>query len=79
MGQGWILLTWRRDYTIDSVTLTPKFDQSVFSDVIAPAGANVQVRDEKGDRNVGQIRQAESGIPAITDAHYRELLSEVPK
>ncbi len=78
MGQGWILVTWRRDYTIDSVMLTPKLDQSVFSDVIAPAGANVQVCDEKG-RTVGQLRQAESGIPAITDAHYRELLSEVPK
>ena len=78
MGQGWILLTWRRDYTIDSVTLSPKLDQAVFSDVIAPAGANVQVRDEKG-RTVGQIRQAESGIPSITDASYLELLSEVPK
>jgi hypothetical protein len=60
------------------VTLSPKLDRAVFSDVIAPAGANVQVRDEKG-RNVGQIRQAESGIPSITDAHYLELLSEVPQ
>ncbi len=77
MGQGWILLNWRRDYLIDSVTRSPKVDEAVFSDVIAPAGAQVQVRDEEG-QTVGQYRQAEAGIPSLTPAGYLQLLNQGP-
>jgi thiol-disulfide isomerase/thioredoxin len=76
MGQGWILLNWRRDYTIDSVTRAPRVDEAVFRDVIAPAGAQVQVRDEDGT-NVGVFQQAEAGIPSIATARYLEMLSQV--
>jgi hypothetical protein len=41
MGQEWILVSWQRDSTIDSVTLAPNVDESVFRDVIVPAGATV--------------------------------------
>ena len=74
MGQGWILLNWRRDYTIDSVTRAPKVDEAVFRDVIAPAGAGVSVRDADG-RYVSSFQQAEDGVPSITPARYMELLS----
>jgi thiol-disulfide isomerase/thioredoxin len=77
LGQQYILLSWRRDTSIDSVTLSPKVDESLFRDVVVPAGAQVQVRDEAGG-NVGQFQQAETGPLSITPAHYLELWSQAP-
>jgi hypothetical protein len=75
MRQGWLLLGWRRAYTIESVTLAPKVDEAIFRNVIAPEGATVQVRDENG-QPVGQFSQAKTGIPSITPSRYQELVSE---
>jgi thiol-disulfide isomerase/thioredoxin len=77
MGQRWILLSWRRDTSIDSVTLSPRVDESLFRDVVVPAGAQVQVRDERGG-NVGLFQQAETGPLSITPARYLELWSQAP-
>ena len=75
MAQGRILLNWRRDTTIESVTPTPRVDQAVFHDLIVPAGTKVQVLDE--DRNyAGQFEQPQDGVAAISPARYLELLSQ---
>ncbi len=77
LGQGWLRLSWRRDVTIDSVTLAPKVDEVLFRDVIAPAGASIQVQDERG-QTVGQYQQAEAGVPSLTTAEYLKHLSQAP-
>ena len=76
MGQGWLLLNWRRDTTIDSVTLAPRVDEAIFRDVIVPAGAKVQVQDEAGQA-VGEFEQADAGIPSITPERYQELVTQM--
>ena len=76
MGQGWLLVNWRREYTIESVTLAPKLDDAIFRNVIAPAGAVVHVRDEIG-RSIGEFPQTETGIPSITPERYQELVSQM--
>ena len=57
MVQGWVLLYWRRDTTIESVTLAARVDEAVFRDVIVPAGSNVQVRDEDGRSSASSSRR----------------------
>ena len=71
--QGWVLLNWRRDTTIESVTLAPRVSDAVFHDVTVPAGITVQVQDEAG-RFVAQIQQAEDGVPSLELKPYLELL-----
>ena len=76
-AQGWVVLNWRRDATIESVSLAPKVDEAIFRGAIVPAGTPVQVLDE--DRQyVGRFQQAEEGIPALTPAGYLKLLSQAP-
>jgi peroxiredoxin len=76
-ARGWVLLVSRHDMTIDSAITPPRVDEAVFRAVTAPAGAAVPVRDEDG-RRIGEIRQAETGVPSLTTAEYLKLLSQVP-
>ncbi len=70
---GWVLLSWRRNTAIESVTLAPRVGDAVFHDVTVPAGSTVQVRDEAG-RFVAQVQQAEDGVPSLELRSYLELL-----
>jgi hypothetical protein len=74
-AQGRLLLNWRREYRFDSVTIAPEVDRSLFHDVIAPAGAQVQVQDEAGEF-AGQYPLEEEGVPEVSPARYQELLKE---
>jgi hypothetical protein len=75
MAQGRILLQWRRDTTIESVTLAPKVDVAVFREVIVPEGTKVQVIDE--DRNpIGVFEQPQDGVASIAPADYLKLSSQ---
>jgi peroxiredoxin len=76
-AQGWFILNSRTDITIDSVTPAPKMDDTVFRNVIAPAGSTVRVLDEEG-QDVGQFEQSQDGVPSLTPARYLELLSRAP-
>ncbi len=64
-AQGRIILNWRRDYQIKSVTVSPKVANTVFRDVIVPEGTEVQVYDEHGN-HLRNYRQTEQGIAEIT-------------
>ena len=64
MGQGWIRLSLRRDYTIDSVTRAPTIDESIFRGVAAPAGADIRVQNEAGQR-IAEFQQQRAGIPSF--------------
>ena len=50
LAHGRILLSTRRDYQIESVTMSPKVDNALFHDVIVPEGTTVVVHDEDGNR-----------------------------
>jgi hypothetical protein len=71
--EGWVVLTWRRDTTIESVTLAPRVSDAVFHDVTVPAGSIVQVWDETG-RFIAQVQQAEDGVPSLELKPYLEFL-----
>ena len=58
------MLDRRRDTTVESVGSAPRIGDAAFRDVVVPAGANVQVRDEAG-RCVGQVPQPEDGVPSL--------------
>jgi peroxiredoxin len=71
--EGWVVLSWRRDTTIESVTLAPRVGDAVFHDVTIPAGSTVQVWDEAG-RFVAYVQQAEAGVPSLELKPYLELV-----
>ncbi len=75
--QGRILLNWRRDTTIESVAPARGLDDAVFRDVVAPAGAQVQVQDEDS-QYIGGFQQAEVGIVSLTLKDYLKLAAEAP-
>lgn len=74
-AQGRLSLNWRREYHIDSVAMSPAVDRSLFHEVVAPAGAQVQVQDEAGEF-VGQFPQEQDGVPEVTPARYLEMSNE---
>ena len=45
-AQGWILLQWRRDYQVESATVSPQVDNAPFHAVTVPEGTDIQVLDE---------------------------------
>jgi hypothetical protein len=73
--RGQLLIDWRADTTIESVTRSPRVDDAVFRDVVAPAGTRVRVSDEEGGI-VGWIEQKESGVPSLAPVEYEKLRSE---
>ncbi len=75
LAHGRILLSTRRDYQIESVTMSPKVDHALFHDVIVPEGTTVAVLDEDGSR-LGQFDQPQEGVAAITTARFLELRSQ---
>src|SRR5262249_19037558 len=75
MAQGRILLNWRREYRIESVTMAPKVDAALFHEVVVPGGTKVQVSDEDGDY-LGKYEQPQDGAPAVTPARYLELWNQ---
>jgi thiol-disulfide isomerase/thioredoxin len=80
LGLGWNLLIWRRDYQIESATISPKVDDALFHEVIVPQGTMVQVLDGNA-RHLGQYEQPQDGVAGVTPARYMELwnLAEVSK
>ena len=79
-AQGRIILNWRRDYRIKSVTVSPKVADELFHDVVVPPGTEVQVLDQ--DNNyLGEFNQPEEGVAEISPARYAELREQakVPK
>jgi hypothetical protein len=76
MAQGRILLNWRRDTTIESVTMAPDVDNALFHDVIVPEGTKVQVLDEDGN-SIGEFEQPQDGAASIAPADYLKLLSQM--
>lgn len=74
-AQGHLALNWRREYRFDSVVMSPAVDRSLFRQVVAPAGAQVQVQDEGGEL-VGQYPQEVDEVPDITPARYQEMAKE---
>jgi hypothetical protein len=73
--QGWVVLSQRRDTTIESVTSPSRVSDAVFRDVIVPAEAQVQLRDEAGSF-VSLLQQPEAGVPSLMLKRYLELLSQ---
>jgi hypothetical protein len=74
---GWVVLTRRHDTTIDSASTSRRVDEAMFLGVTAQAGTAVRVLDEN-QRQIGEIRQAETGVPSLTTAEYLKLLSQAP-
>jgi hypothetical protein len=72
MAQGRIVLNWRREYQIESVTMAPKVDAAMFHEVVVPTGTKVQISDEDGN-HVGDIEQPQDGVASISPARFREL------
>ncbi len=54
------LLQWRHDIEVESLSLDPAIDESLFARVEVPEGTQVQVRDESG-QFIGQFKQPEAG------------------
>jgi thiol-disulfide isomerase/thioredoxin len=75
LAQGRILLNWRREYQIESVTISPKVDHALFHDVSVPEGTKVQVLDENRN-HLGQYEQPQDGVAAVTLARYLELWNQ---
>jgi thiol-disulfide isomerase/thioredoxin len=75
MARGRITLNWRRDFEVESVTLSPKVDAALFKDVVVTAGTKVQVSDEDRDY-IGQFEQEHDGIAELTAAKYLSLVAE---
>ena len=75
MAQRRIILNWRRDYEVESATLSPKVDAALFHEVVLPAETKIQVSDEMG-RFVGQYDQDRAGVAEIAPARYLSFLSE---
>jgi hypothetical protein len=71
-AQGQIMLNWRRDYRIESVTRSPQVADELFHDVVVPAGTAIQVLDQDSN-NLGKINQPEEGVAEVTPARYAEL------
>ncbi len=77
VSQGWAVLNWRRDTTVESVAPASRVGDAVFRDVVAPAGAWVQVQDEDG-QFVGRFQQPDDGVPSLPLKRYLELSSQAP-
>ena len=75
VGQGWILLGWRRETTIGAAASAPGIGDAAFHDVKVPAGAVVTVADESG-QSIAQVHQPEDGVPWLPLKRYLELSSE---
>jgi hypothetical protein len=60
MTEGRPLIQWRHDISVESLTLDPIVDESLFTRVDVPEGTKVQVRDEEGD-SIGQFEQPHHG------------------
>jgi thiol-disulfide isomerase/thioredoxin len=74
-AQGRIILSWRRDYAVESARLSPGVADALFHDVVVPAGTRVAVLDESGDF-LGTFEQDREGVAEITPARYLSLRAE---
>lgn len=72
-----IVLQWRHDVTVERVTLAPKIDDRLFSELSVPAGTKVQVQDEQG-KFIGEYSQPETGLLAVS-ANQLQALREKAK
>jgi thiol-disulfide isomerase/thioredoxin len=64
-----LVLTWRRDYEVESVELNPRVENELFQEVTAPAGTKVTVIDDVG-KHLGSITQDKDGPLQISPPKY---------
>ena len=69
--EGRIIINWRNDRQIESVTLQPDVPEDYF-ELSMPAGTTVFVQDEHG-KGMGQIHQEKFGLPAVSDAKWKAM------
>jgi thiol-disulfide isomerase/thioredoxin len=55
-----IVLQWRRDFTVNRLTLDGPFDDAPFASIDVPQGTTVGVRDEEG-QFLGRFTQSQTG------------------
>jgi hypothetical protein len=74
---GRLVLDHRRETVVESIGSAARIGVAAFREVVAPAGAQVQVQDEAGQQ-FGVFPQPEDGVVSLTLKGYLKLASEEP-
>ncbi len=67
-----MIVNWSQENVLRNVTLNPNVDPVLFTNVVAPTGTELSIRDETGE-SIGSAIQTETGTLAISANKYREL------
>lgn len=66
MSEGRLIHQWQRDITVKNVSLAPKVDDKLFSELTVPAGTYIYLRNAEGKLQ-GPVRQPKEGPPDVSD------------
>ena len=75
MTEGRLIHQWQRDMTVKNVSLSPKVDDKLFSELTVPAGTDLYIRDASGKLQ-GPTKQLKEGPIELSEEQIQELQSE---